>query len=101
MLTMRLRSLFSILVFRHTDCPPLSSILRLSLLLHWIIIVEDPEMNLRAREQSYREDMIKAQLEMDETINCSLAVVNAPKCGCCPLRGLSPRLVLRERAQDH
>ncbi len=33
-------------------------------------------MNLRAKEQSYREDMLKAQLEMDEVINCSMEVLD-------------------------
>jgi len=33
-------------------------------------------MNLRAKEQSYREDMLKARLEMDEVINCSMGVLD-------------------------
>jgi hypothetical protein len=40
------------------------------------MILDESEMNLRGREQSSRKDMLKAWLEMDEVIKCSMEVLD-------------------------
>jgi hypothetical protein len=63
--------------------------------LQRIMLLNESEMNLRAREHFYQEDMPKAYLEMDEAIHCSLGVLNET----CLLVGLSKAACFGERRE--